>query len=168
MSLTEFCSICSFPTANKFAIKPQIFILSRAFQRGFRPVTNTINSTGKQLAARLLRVQAGAIFLLACVFSLVQPINGYLYFWGVVGGGIAVMIPTALFAWRAFASGGARAAQQVVSNFFAGEAIKLTLAVALLVALLVFTTLPYSAVLSGYIITLFVQWLAPILFLKST
>ncbi|KFZ30968.1 hypothetical protein IDSA_07820 [Pseudidiomarina salinarum] len=128
-------------------------------------MTKTLTSTGKQLAARLLRVQAGTIFLLACVLSL---LNSYEYFWGVVGGGLAVMIPTALFAWRAFAVGGARAAQQVVSNFFAGEGIKIILTVALLVVLLVFTSLPLSAVVSGYIATLIVQWLAPILFLKST
>ena len=128
----------------------------------------TLTATGKQLAAKLIRAQAGTIFLLACVFSLVQPIAGYTYFWGVVGGGLAVIIPTALFAWRAFSQGGARAAKQIVSNFFAGEALKISFAVVLLIGLLVFTTLPLSAVLSGYIAALIVQWLAPILFLKST
>ncbi|GAB3287195.1 ATP synthase subunit I [Pseudidiomarina andamanensis] len=128
----------------------------------------TLTATGKQLAAKLIRAQVGTIFLLACVFSLVQPIAGYTYFWGVVGGGIAVIIPTALFAWRAFSQGGARAAKQIVSNFFAGEALKISFAVVLLIGLLVFTTLPFSAVLSGYIAALVVQWLAPILFLKST
>ncbi|MDX1705792.1 ATP synthase subunit I [Pseudidiomarina sp.] len=128
-------------------------------------MAKTLTSTGKQLAARLLRVQGGTLFLMACVFSL---LNSYEYFWGVVGGGMAVMIPTALFAWRAFAVGGARAAQQVVSNFFAGEGIKIVLTIALLVILLVFTTLPLSAVVSGYIAMLLVQWLLPILFLKST
>lgn len=131
-------------------------------------MNKTLTANGKQLAAKLIRGQAGAIFLLACVFSLVQPIAGYTYFWGVVGGGMAVMIPTALFAWRAFAQGGARAAKEIVSNFFAGEALKISFAVALLIGLLVFTTLPHSAVVSGYITALFVQWLAPILFLKST
>lgn len=128
----------------------------------------TLTATGKQLAAKLIRAQVGTIFLLACVFSLVQPIAGYTYFWGVVGGGLAVIIPTALFAWRAFSQGGARAAKQIVSNFFAGEALKISFAVVLLIGLLVFTTLPFSAVLSGYIAALVVQWLAPILFLKST
>ena len=128
----------------------------------------TMTATGKQLAAKLIRVQIGTIFLLACVFSLVQPVAGYTYFWGVVGGGIAVIIPTALFAWRAFATGGARSAKDIVSNFFAGEALKLILAGALLVGLLVLTSLPLSAVVSGYIAALIVQWLAPILFLKST
>ncbi|CUA88643.1 ATP synthase subunit I [Pseudidiomarina woesei] len=128
----------------------------------------TMTATGKQLAAKLIRVQIGAIFLLACVFSLVQPIAGYTYFWGVVGGGVAVIIPTALFAWRAFAIGGARSAKDIVSNFFAGEALKLILAGALLVGLLVLTSLPLSAVVSGYTAALIVQWLAPILLLKST
>lgn len=128
----------------------------------------TLTATGKQLAAKLIRAQVGTIFLLACVFSLVQPIAGYTYFWGVVGGGLAVIIPTALFAWRAFSQGGARAAKQIVSNFFAGEALKISFAVVLLIGLMVFTTLPLSAVLSGYIAALIVQWLAPILFLKST
>jgi ATP synthase protein I len=123
---------------------------------------------GKQLAARLLRAQAGTIFLLACVFSLVQPYNGYLYFWGVVAGGLAVLIPTALFVWRAFALGGARAAQQVVANFFAGEALKISLTVVLLIIVLLVAELPLVAVCSGYIATIIVQWLAPILLLKST
>lgn len=128
----------------------------------------TLTANGKQLAAKLIRAQSAAIFLLACVFSLVQPIAGYTYFWGVVGGGLAVIIPTALFAWRAFSQGGARAANQIVSNFFAGEALKIGSAVVLLIGLLVLTTLPLVAVVSGYIAALIVQWLAPILFLKST
>ena len=131
-------------------------------------MNQTLTANGKQLAAKLIRAQVGAIFLLACVFSLVQPIAGYTYFWGVVGGGFAVIVPTALFAWRAFAIGGARSAKEIVSNFFSGEALKLMLAAALLIGLLVFTSLPLSAVLSGYIAALIVQWLAPILLLKST
>lgn len=127
-----------------------------------------INKTGRELAKRLIRAQGAAIFLLACVFSLVQPIDGYLYFWGVVGGGMAVLIPTALFAYQAFRYAGARSAQQVVSNFFAGQALKLALTVVLLASLLWLATLPLMAVLSGYILTLLVQWLAPILFLNST
>lgn len=129
---------------------------------------NTLTANGKQLAAKLIRAQIGTIFLLACVFSLVQPIAGYTYFWGVVGGGFAVILPTALFAWRAFAQGGARAAKQIVSNFFAGEALKIGFAVILLIGLLMVTSLPHVAVVSGYIVALIVQWLAPILFLKST
>lgn len=128
-------------------------------------MSETLTQAGKQLAVRLLRAQAGAIFLLACTFSLA---TSYEYFWGVVGGGVVVMIPTALFAWRAFAEGGARSAQHIVSNFFAGEALKIGLTVILLVALLMLTSLPLVAVCSGYITVLLVQWLAPILFLKST
>lgn len=127
-----------------------------------------INKTGKALASRLIKAQGGAIFLLACVFSLVQPVNGYIYFWGVVGGGLAVLIPTALFAYRAFRHAGARSAQKVVTSFFQGEALKLVLTVLLLAGLLWLGSLPISAVLSGYILTLLVQWLAPILFLNST
>ncbi|RUO56807.1 ATP synthase subunit I [Pseudidiomarina homiensis] len=128
-------------------------------------MSGTLTQAGKQLAVKLLRAQAGTLFLLACTFSLA---TSYEYFWGVVGGGLTVMLPTALFAWRAFAQGGARAAQQVVSNFFAGEALKISLTVILLVALLLLTSLPLVAVCSGYIAVLIVQWLAPILFLKST
>ncbi|WP_258807853.1 ATP synthase subunit I [Pseudidiomarina sp. CB1] len=128
-------------------------------------MSGTLTHAGKQLAVKLLRAQAGTLFLLACTFSLA---TSYEYFWGVVGGGLTVMLPTALFAWRAFAQGGARAAQQVVSNFFAGEALKISLTVILLVALLLLTSLPLVAVCSGYIAVLIVQWLAPILFLKST
>lgn len=128
-------------------------------------MSGTLTQAGKQLAIKLLRAQAGTLFLLACTFSLV---TSYEYFWGVVGGGLTVMIPTALFAWRAFAQGGARAAQQVVSNFFAGEALKISFTVILLVLLLLLTSLPLVAVCSGYIAVLIVQWLAPILLLKST
>lgn len=131
-------------------------------------MNNALTAGGKQLAARLLRAQAGTIFLLACVFSLVQPYQGYLHFWGVVAGGLAVLLPTALFAWRAFSQGGARAAQQVVANFFAGEAMKIGFTVFLVVVVLVWAQFPLVAVCSGYIATIIVQWLAPILFLKST
>lgn len=136
--------------------------------RFFKAVKQTLTANGKRLAVKLLCVQTVVIFLLGCVFLLIRPIAGYSYFLGVVGGGIAVVLPTALFAWRVFSQGGARATEQVVSNFFAGESLKIGFAAVLLIILLVYTTLPLVAVVSGYIAALIVQWLAPILFLKST
>lgn len=128
-------------------------------------MVTALNFQGKTLAKRLLLVQLGLIALIAAVTALGFSLA---HSFGVIAGGFAIILPTAVFAWRAFAYAGARSAQQIVRSFFAGEALKMVLTVLLLTAILVFSTLPLGAVYSGFIAALAVQWLAPVLFLKST
>jgi len=128
-------------------------------------LVTALNSHGKALAKRLLLTQLGLIVVLACGALLIISLE---HSFGVIVGGLAIIIPTAVFAWRAFAYAGARSAQQIVRSFFAGEALKMVLAALILTAILVLTSLPLGAVYSGFIAALVVQWLAPVLLLKST
>ncbi|MEX1221204.1 MAG: ATP synthase subunit I [Idiomarina sp.] len=128
-------------------------------------MVTALNSTGKTLAKRLLLTQTSIVVLVAVGVSLgLSLLHGL----GVIAGGLAIIIPTAVFAWRAFAYSGARSAQQIVKSFFAGEALKMVLMTLILAAILGLSGLPNGAVFAGFIVALAVQWLAPVLFLKST
>ena len=63
---------------------------------------------------------------------------------------------------------GARANQQVVKSFFVGEGVKLVLTAVLLSLVLLLTNSNALWLLTGFILAVVAQWIAPILFLKST
>lgn len=128
-------------------------------------MVTALNSTGKTLAKRLLLTQISMVMLVAVGVSFSVSL---MHAFGVIAGGLAIIAPTAVFAWRAFAYGGARSAQQIVKSFFAGEALKMVLMTIILAAILGLSGLPNGAVFAGFIVALAVQWLAPVLFLKST
>lgn len=113
----------------------------------------------------MLLTQCGVIFFIATAAAIgLSLTHGF----SVIAGGLAVILPTAVFAWRAFAHAGARSAQAIVRSFFAGEALKLILTALILAAIIALSSLPLGAVYSGFIAALATQWLAPVLFLKST
>lgn len=124
-----------------------------------------LNSTGKALAKRFLLTQLILVMIAAALGAVgLSLTHGF----GVIAGGAAIIVPTAVFAWRAFAYAGARSAQNIVRSFFAGEALKLLLMAIILAAILGLSGLPVGAVFAGFIVALAVQWLAPVLLLKST
>ena len=124
-----------------------------------------MNVTGKQLARRLLRVQILATLLTALLFLVVK--DSFSALAAIVGGLISV-VPNMVFAAFAFAYAGARSSQQLVRSFFAGEGLKIILTAGLFAAVLSLLALPLAPLFSGFVAALAMQWLAPILLLKST
>lgn len=141
----------------------QIFILARVLSRGNLGLAAALNQTGKTLAKRLLWLQAAVVLLLAigafATFSLPHAI-------GVVAGGITVIIPAIIFAWRAFAVAGARSAERIVRSFGAGQNLKFVITVLLLAGVLNLLTLPVAGILTGFIIAIAMQFVGPILLFK--
>jgi ATP synthase protein I len=82
-------------------------------------------------------------------------------------GGMIAWLPNLYFAHKAFRFSGARAAQEIVRSFYAGEAGKLILTFVLF-ALTFAGVKPLEApVLFGvYLLTLLVSWFAPLLITK--
>ncbi|MAB40767.1 MAG: F0F1 ATP synthase subunit I, partial [Pseudomonadales bacterium] len=62
----------------------------------------------------------------------------------------------------------ARANQKVVKSFFVGEGVKLMLTAVLISLLFLLTDFNPLWLMSGFVIAVISQWVAPILFLKST
>ena len=79
-------------------------------------------------------------------------------------GGLIAWLPNVYFAHKAFRFSGARAAQNIVRSFYAGEAGKLILT-AVLFALTFAGVKPLEAptVFGVFLLTLMVSWFAPLL-----
>lgn len=103
-----------------------------------------------------------AVILLAAtaLFGWRGMVSGYS---GLCGGLIA-WLPNLYFAHKAFRFSGARAAQNIVRSFYAGEAGKLILtAVLFALAFVVVKPLEAPTLFGIFVLTLSVGWFAPLL-----
>lgn len=99
-------------------------------------------STVTALPFLLLLVLAGAV---AAGVNSLAALN-------LLAGGMAVVLPNALFARLAFRHAGARQAQQIVRSFYLGEALKLVLTAGLLVCVFVWVNpLVPAAIFAGFV-----------------
>ncbi len=112
---------------------------------------------GYQQARKLLLIQA-LILVLVVSFGLFKEFKVAI---ALLSGGIAVYIANLYFVYKAFSKSGAQANKQVVRAFYFGETVKIIISVSLVA--IAFKLLPGFEVyvLSGYVIMLLSQWLAP-------
>ena len=92
-------------------------------------------------------------------FALAGPTGG----WSALLGGLICWLPSCWFAYRAFRYRGARAAKLIVRSFYAGEAGKLLLTMALFT--LVFVNLESVnalALFAGFAGVQLVNWVVPL------
>ncbi len=84
-------------------------------------MVSTLARPGREIATKLVLLQAGVVLATAILMALAINVD-----WGksaLIGGGIFV-IANAVFASCAFLFSGARAAKFVVASFFGGEVLK--------------------------------------------
>ena len=119
----------------------------------------TLIKRGYSQAKKLLAIQAIVILLVACL-GLLKDFQTVL---ALLSGGVSVLLANGYFVYKVFAQSGAQASKQVVSAFYIGESIKIAISLGLLV--ISFTALAGSEVyvLVGYIVSLILQWLAPVI-----
>jgi len=122
-------------------------------------MSQTIIKRGYSQAKKLLAIQTIIIVLVACL-GLLKDFQTTL---ALLSGGVSVLLANWYFVYKVFAKSGAQANKQVVSAFYVGESIKITISLSLLV--ISFITLAGSEmyVLIGYIVSLILQWLAPVI-----
>jgi ATP synthase protein I len=128
-------------------------------------VTQPLALAGKKLARKTVLSQLVVSLCTALLAFLVSQTDAAL---AALLGSFSALIPNALFGWIAFRYAGARANQQVVKSFFVGEGVKLVLTAVLLSLVLLLTNSNALWLLTGFILAVVAQWIAPILFLKST
>lgn len=128
-------------------------------------MVQSLGRVGKQLALKTVLYQLVVVALLTVVIALSTQWNNSA---PIIAGGLAAVIPNALFGFIAFMHVGARANQKVVKSFFVGEGAKLLLTAVLISLLFLLTDFNSLWLMSGFIIAVIAQWIAPILFLKST
>ena len=96
---------------------------------------------------------------MAVLFPLVLLPFGTIAAKSAALGGIACLVPSLAFAYRAFRFSGARSAKKILSSFYSGEALKLVLT-ALIFALIFINvkTLNVAALFGGFILVQSVIW----------
>jgi ATP synthase protein I len=82
-------------------------------------------------------------------------------------GGLVYIIPNAYFASKLFKHQGARAAKQIVSSFYKGEALKIVLSIFLFTAVFVLFRITPLAFFISYITVLMTHWLAPLIIVNK-
>lgn len=119
---------------------------------------------GRELAKRLLMIQLGAVTLTAVVMALAVNTK-----WGLsalIGGGIFV-VANAVFALFAFMYGGARAAKRIANSFYAGEALKILITVALFSIAYMYIQVELVPLKLTYLLALGINICAPVLFINN-
>ena len=111
---------------------------------------------GRRFAVCSIALQLGATVLLAMVWAATQGMPAAL---AVGFGGGAVALGNALFALRLFAVRVAPA-RQVLRGVYAGEALKLGLALSLLYVAIAVLKLPFPPLLAGLVLAQIVFWIA--------
>jgi ATP synthase protein I len=78
-------------------------------------------------------------------------------------GALVALIPSVVFAKKMFQHQGARAARQIVKNFYTGEFFKIILSVILFTLVLKFYKLVPLAFFLAYIAVIMTHWFAPLI-----
>ncbi len=100
------------------------------------------------------------LVLTGLAFLLKSPVAGY----SALLGGLIFLLPNAYFAFKAFRFAGARAARQIISSFYQGEAGKLILSAVLFTTVFIWIQpLDVAALFLTFAIMLVINWLTPLL-----
>ncbi len=138
----------------------------------FKPLTREEAMTLRQRSPRLSLWRVVALqALVACgVAGLAWLLTGHMnVMWSAGCGGLAVVVPAALFARALSRQAGLEVGNAALASFFVWELAKigLTLAMLLLAPRLVMD-LSWLALVAGFVVTMKVYWLAMWLRLAST
>ena len=112
----------------------------------------------KHSIIRFWLVQLGLVLLLAMFCAVKYNYNSA---YSALLGGLVCIIPNALFALKLFKYHGARAARQIVNNFYKGEALKIVLSIILFTTVFIFCKITPLAFFVSYVLVLMTHWLAP-------
>jgi F0F1-type ATP synthase assembly protein I len=118
---------------------------------------------GRSLANRLLFIQLLVGFCIA--FSLF--LSGPAYALGGAVGATISLLGNGFFVFAVFRHAGAQRAQSIATSLFVGEIGKLIIVVTLFALVFLLAQLPALPILTGFIGTQAVFWIAPLLFKKS-
>ncbi|MFT6193193.1 MAG: ATP synthase protein I [Cognaticolwellia sp.] len=120
---------------------------------------NLLTTPGRKLASRQISIMI--IFVVIC--AVITYFNwGLLYAYSLLVGGVVVIVPNIIFAYKAFKYAGASASRKVIESFYSGVKLKMlytTLLFALVFKFLVISPLIF---LSTYCVVVFLTLLLPV------
>ena len=110
---------------------------------------------------RLLVIQLMISLLISLVLLLTFGVKDAI---SAILGGLVAIVPATVFAKKFFHYQGARAARQIVKNFYIGEALKLFLTVLLFALVFMLFNIAPSVFFFTYIVVLMTYWFSPLIF----
>ena len=120
--------------------------------------TMKTNAIRRPPLLRWFAFQAVVVLLMGALFWIKSPVAAY----SALVGGFIFFLPNMYFALKAFRYTGARAAKQIMSSFYRGEAGKLILcAVLFAIAFKSIKPMDVSALFLTFAIMLVTNWLTP-------
>ena len=114
---------------------------------------------GRSFANRLLSIQALLALLSSLVFLLIDFKAGYSAFIG----GLICLVPNLVFVIYAYRYGGARAAKNIASSFYKGEALKLMLTALMFAATFILVPISIGPLMTTYVVCLMAYWASPLI-----
>lgn len=119
------------------------------------------NQQGITGAKRLVACQLilTALIALGCLL-----VSGQMPATSALLGGLVCTIPNAFFARKMFEYAGARAARQIVNNFYKGEGLKIILSILLFTVVLKFFNIIPLIFFIVYLVVQMTVWFAPLMF----
>lgn len=118
---------------------------------------------GRPLALKFLKIQLLVTLAVAGAWLFSEQAAGVA---ALIGGGIS-LVGNGFFVWAMFRHSGARKANSIATSLFVGEFGKLLIVVTAFALVFILTQLPALPLLTGFIATQAVFWLAPFIFRKS-
>ena len=122
------------------------------------------NRQGIWGARRLMLIQFGVSILISCIAVWVYSTTAA---YSAILGGLVCVVPNAYFARSLFFHSGARAAKQIVSGFYRGEALKLMLSAALFTLVFKCFNIHPLIFFIAYIAAQMVFWFAPLIIVNK-
>lgn len=119
------------------------------------------NQQGITGAKRLVACQ---LILTALIFLGCLIVLGNQAALSALLGGLVCTLPNAYFARKMFEYAGARAAKQIVNNFYKGEGLKIALSIILFTVALKFFNIIPLVFFIVYLVVQMVFWFAPLMF----
>lgn len=118
------------------------------------------NQQGMAGAKRIFFVQLVLIVVCSVAVGFFSGMKSGL---SILLGGLTYVLPQALFARKLFRYHGAKAAKQIATSFYRGEAVKILSSILLFIVIFIFIDIQAELFFLAYILTQMIMWFSPLL-----
>ncbi len=120
-------------------------------------MVNKLTQPGRIVANRLLVMQLFLTIVSSLAFVVINFKAGYSAFIG----GLICLVPNFVFVTYAYRYGGARAAKNIASSFYKGEALKIMLTALMFAATFILVPISIGPLMTTYVVCLLAYWTIP-------
>ena len=134
----------------------RVFLLETVVAKSYQI---SLTTPGRKLASRQISIMT----ILIVICATITYFNwGLLYAYSLLLGGVVVIIPSIIFAYKAFKYAGARASREVMESFHSGVKLKMVFTTLLFAVIFKFLVISPLIFLSTYCVVVFLTLLLPV------